>query len=66
MFPPLLAALLMAKEGEQKTILQVYVSNISAHEFLLGKIFAFTIIALAEWLSALFLLFLLISAFVFG
>ena len=57
MFPPLLAALLMAKEGEQKTILQVYVSNISAHEFLLGKIFAFTIIALAEWLSALVLLF---------
>src|SRR5260370_36353857 len=57
MFPPLLAALAMAKEGEQKTILQVYVSSISAHEFLLGKIFAFTIIALAEWLSALVLLF---------
>jgi len=37
MFPPLLAALAMAKEGEQKTILQVYVSSISAHEFLLGK-----------------------------
>jgi len=28
MFPPLLAALAMAKEGEQKTILQVYVSSI--------------------------------------
>ena len=38
MFPPLLAALAMAKEGEQQTILQVYVSSISAHEFLLGKI----------------------------
>ena len=37
MFPPLLASLAMAKEGEQKTILQVYVSSISAHEFLLGK-----------------------------
>jgi len=49
MFPPLLAALAMAKEGEEKTILQVYVSNISAHEFLLGKIFAFMIIALGEW-----------------
>ncbi len=48
MFPPLLAALAMSKEGEQKTILQVYVSSISAHEFLLGKIFAFTTIALAE------------------
>ena len=38
LFPPLLATLAMAKEGEQKTILQVYVSSISAHEFLLGKI----------------------------
>jgi len=49
MFPPLLAALAMSKEGEQKTILQVYVSSISAHEFLLGKIFAFMLIAFAEW-----------------
>lgn len=57
MFPPLLAALAMSKEGEQKTILQVYVSNISAHEFLLGKIFAFTLIALAEWLLSLLALF---------
>jgi ABC-2 type transport system permease protein len=57
MFPPLLAALAMAKEGEQKTILQVYVSSISAHEFLLGKIFAFMIVAFAEWLLMLVLLF---------
>lgn len=49
MFPPLLAALAMSKEGEEKTILQVYVSNISAHEFLLGKIFAFMVIAIGEW-----------------
>ena len=49
MFPPLLAALAMSKEGEQKTILQVYVSNISAHEFLLGKIFAFMLITFGEW-----------------
>jgi ABC-2 type transport system permease protein len=48
MFPPLLATLAMAREGEAKTILQVYVSNISAHEFLLGKIFAFMIVAFAE------------------
>ena len=47
-FPPLLATLAMAKEGEQKTILQVYVSSISAHEFLLGKILAFVGVALAE------------------
>ncbi|MDQ6701350.1 MAG: ABC transporter permease [Acidobacteriota bacterium] len=53
MFPPLLAALAMSKEGERKTILQVYVSSISAHEFLLGKIFAFMIIAIGEWLLSL-------------
>lgn len=57
MFPPLLAALAMSKEGEQKTILQVYVSSISAHEFLLGKIFAFMLIALAEWGLMMILLF---------
>jgi drug efflux transport system permease protein len=48
MFPPLLATLAMAREGERKTILQVYVSNISALEFLLGKIVAFMIVAFAE------------------
>jgi drug efflux transport system permease protein len=56
MFPPLLAALAMSKEGEQKTILQVYVSSITAAEFLLGKIFAFMVVALCEWLLSLALL----------
>jgi len=57
MFPPLLAALAMAKEGELKTILQVYVSSIPAHEFLFGKIIAFMIVALAECLIMSLLLF---------
>jgi ABC-2 type transport system permease protein len=57
MFPALLAALAMAKETEQKTILQVYVSSISAHEFLLGKIAAFAAVALAECVIMLTLLF---------
>jgi ABC-2 type transport system permease protein len=60
MFPPLLAALAMSKEGEQKTIVQVYVSSIRAHEFLLGKILAFMVIAMLEWiisLGALFVVF---------
>jgi ABC-2 type transport system permease protein len=57
MFPPLLAALAMAKEGEQKTILQVYVSSISASEFLLGKILAFMAVALGEVLVMASLLF---------
>lgn len=39
-FPPVLSALAMSREGEQQTILQVYVSSISAHEYLLGKILA--------------------------
>lgn len=57
MFPPLLASLAMAKESEQKTVLQVYVSNISSHEFLLGKIFAFMVVAGAECVLMLILLF---------
>ena len=57
MFPPLLAALAMSKEGEQNTILQVYVSSISAHEFLLGKIFAFMVVAMLEWVFTMIALF---------
>lgn len=56
-FPPLLATLAMSKEGEQKTILQVYVANISAHEFLVGKILAFMIVASAEALIMMAILF---------
>jgi ABC-2 type transport system permease protein len=57
-FPPLLATLAMSKEGEQKTILQVYVANISAHEFLLGKILAFMIVASGEALIMMAILFM--------
>ena len=57
LFPPLLAALAMAKEGEEKTILQVYVSSISAHEFLLGKILASMVIGLVQWFVLMILLF---------
>jgi drug efflux transport system permease protein len=57
LFPPLLATLAMSKEGEQKTILQVYVSNISAHEFLLGKIAAFMVVASAEATIMMMILF---------
>jgi hypothetical protein len=52
-FPPLLAALAMAREGEQQTILQVYVSGITAHEFLLGKIFAGQLPAAADGVRVL-------------
>jgi ABC-2 type transport system permease protein len=55
-FPPLLAALSMSKEEDQKTILQVYVSSISAADFLLGKVLAFVVVALAETLVMLIFL----------
>src|SRR5262245_32708077 len=48
-FPTILTALALSREGELKTILQVYVSNVSAFEYLLGKIIAYTIVALVEW-----------------
>src|SRR5690242_16314072 len=47
-FPTVLAALAMSREGEQRTILQVYVSSISAHEFLLGKMLAGTTVGLVQ------------------
>ncbi|HET9530048.1 MAG TPA: ABC transporter permease [Blastocatellia bacterium] len=49
LFPPLLAALAMSRETEQKTILQVYVSSISAAEYILGKTLAYFLVAMAEW-----------------
>ena len=55
-FPPVLAALAMSREGEQKTILQVYVSSISAHEFLFGKVLAGVILGLGQWCLALVLM----------
>jgi ABC-2 type transport system permease protein len=57
LFPPMLATLAMAREGEQLTILQVYVSSISAHEFLLGKIIAFMVVAVVDSILLLALLF---------
>jgi len=56
MFPPLLAALALSREGELKTILQVYVSSITAFEYLLGKIVAYTIVAWGEWICGMFVL----------
>jgi len=58
-FPTVVAALAMAREGEQKTILQVYVSSISAHEFLLGKILAGVVIGLVQCLLGVGLMYTL-------
>ena len=59
MFPPLLAALAMSREGELKTILQVYVSSITAFEYLAGKVIAYTIVAWSEWISGMIVLYLI-------
>jgi ABC-2 type transport system permease protein len=57
MFPTLLAALALSREGDLKTILQVYVSSITAFEYLLGKVIAYTIVAWAEWIGGMIVLF---------
>jgi len=58
-FPTVLAALAMSREGEQQTILQVYVSSISAHEYLLGKILAGMVIGTVQCLLVIGLMFTL-------
>jgi ABC-2 type transport system permease protein len=58
-FPTVLAALAMSREGEQQTILQVYVSSISAHEFLLGKILTWMVVGVAQCLLLALLMFTL-------
>ncbi|MFG6107426.1 ABC transporter permease [Leptothoe sp. EHU-05/26/07-4] len=47
-FPALLATLAMVREKEQGTIVQVYTSNLSATELLLGKGLAYFIVAMGE------------------
>jgi ABC-2 type transport system permease protein len=54
--PPLLAALALSREGELKTILQVYVSSITAFEYLLGKVIAYVLVAWAEWITGMIVL----------
>src|SRR5262245_36128346 len=56
LFPTLLAALAVSREGELKTILQVYVSSITAFEYLLGKVIAYVIVAWGEWIAGMIVL----------
>jgi ABC-2 type transport system permease protein len=56
LFPPLLAALALSREGELKTILQVYVSSITAFEYVLGKVIAYTLVAWSEWIGGMLIL----------
>jgi ABC-2 type transport system permease protein len=45
-FPSLLAAIAMVREKEKGTILQVYASDLSAEELILGKVLAYEIVGL--------------------
>jgi ABC-2 type transport system permease protein len=61
LLPPLLAALATSREREAGTILQVYVSGVRAHEYLLGKIGAYFSVAAVVWGMVS-----LLTVFVFG
>ncbi|AFZ23207.1 ABC-type multidrug transport system, permease component [Cylindrospermum stagnale PCC 7417] len=47
-YPSLLTAIAMVREKEKGTILQVYTSNLSSEEFLLGKALAYLLIGISE------------------
>jgi ABC-2 type transport system permease protein len=47
-FPALLSTLSLVREKEQGTILQVYASNLTAAELMIGKALAYTIVGLME------------------
>jgi len=47
-FPSMLAGMAMVREKEQGTIVQVYASDLSAREWLLGKTLAYVIVGLGE------------------
>ncbi len=47
-FPSMLTAIALVREKEQGTIIQVYASDLSASEWLLGKGLAYLLVALAE------------------
>ncbi|BAZ52221.1 ABC-2 type transporter [Nostoc sp. NIES-4103] len=47
-YPSLLTAIAMVREKEKGTILQIYASNLSIEELLLGKAFAYLIIGIIE------------------
>lgn len=47
-YPSLLASIAMVREKEQRTIIQVYASSLSANELILGKALAYLVIGLLE------------------
>src|SRR5205814_7872697 len=66
LLPPLLAALALSREGELKTILQVYVSSITAFEYLSGKVLAYTIVGWGEWIAGMIVLYVIFGLHLAG
>jgi len=60
-FPSMLSAISIVREKELGTILQVYASNLTAWEWLLGKVFAYVSVAIGETLIVMG-----VAALVFG
>lgn len=56
-FPSLLAAIAMVREKERGTILQVYASDLSAVELLLGKALAYWLVGIAQAIAVIGLAF---------
>lgn len=54
-YPSLLTAIAMVQEKEKGTILQVYASNLSPEEFLLGKALAYLLIGISEAILVMFM-----------
>lgn len=53
LLPPLIAALATSRERERNTILQVYVSGVSAFDYVAGKVVAFVLIAGVDWMLSM-------------
>jgi len=60
-FPSMLSAITVVREKEQGTILQVYASDLTAYEWLFGKVLAYGFVAMAEAVVVMG-----VSALVFG
>ena len=52
-FPSLLAAIAMVREKEKGTILQVYASDLSAEELILGKVLAYVVVGLGMTIATM-------------
>jgi ABC-2 type transport system permease protein len=52
-FPSMLSAISVVREKEQGTVIQVYASDLSSTEWLLGKWFAYWLVAIAEAVLAI-------------